>query len=96
MGHAAVRAQLLVTAPLTAAFPDPAEAVYTEPKSWWLPAHTNWFKARHHSTHLIQAEEILSLFKKRKKEILKNIEKVCLVGNFNLLRYLTNPWTKAP
>lgn len=27
MGHAAVRAQLLVTAPLTAAFPDPAEAV---------------------------------------------------------------------
>lgn len=33
MGHAAVRAQLLVTAPLTAAFPDPAEAVYTEPKS---------------------------------------------------------------
>ena len=27
MGHAAVRAQLSVTAPLTAAFPDPAEAV---------------------------------------------------------------------
>lgn len=27
MGHAAVRAQLLVTAPLTAAFPDPTEAV---------------------------------------------------------------------